>query len=411
MYFLSTRGALVGALGCSLVLLGSAGCVAPEGVVGMSSGGSPARSVTAVAGGRLAAVLQEDVDAIVAAGAVGAVAEVIDEHTSVRARAGAAALGSADPVPFDGHFRMGSATKPFIAVVVLQLAGEGRLSLEDPVSKWVPDLVQGNGNDGSRITIRQLLQHTSGLFDYLYDRRFISTIFSPEAFEENRLREWTPEELVGMAVSHPPTSEPGAAWRYTNTGYVLAGMVIEAVTGEPWAVQLRKRIIEPLGLTRTYAPGSHAVLASPFSRGYELYGTDGGYFDVTEKNMTMAGASGALVTSTADLSRFFVALMRGELLESTQLREMLKTVPVREGAAYGLGLRYEELPCRPREGYWSHDGTALGYETLTGVLADGSRSVVASVTTTDALYGGTRFDEKAERSMDALVRHALCSAR
>lgn len=350
-------------------------------------------------------------DAIVAAGAVGAVAEVIDGDTAIRVRSGAAALGSADPVPFDGHFRMGSATKPFIAVVVLQLAAEGRLSLEDPVSKWVPDLVQGNGNDGSRITIRHLLQHTSGLFDYFNDYRFISTIFTPEAFEENRLREWTPEALVRLAVSHPPTAEPGAAWSYTNTGYVLAGMVIEAVTGEPWAVQVRKRIIEPLGLQRTYAPGSDPAIARPFARGYELYGTDGGYVDVTEKNMTMADASGALITATGDLSRFFAALMRGELLEPAQLEEMLKAVPIGEGAAYGLGLWFKELPCRPGEGYWSHDGTALGYETRTGVLPDGSRSFVVSVTTTDALYGSTRFDEAVERSLDALARHALCGAR
>lgn len=391
-----THGA--GALAAALVLVvtGTAGC---ESLAAVD------REVVA---SQVAPALQQDVDAITAAGAVGAVAELVDHDAAVAVRSGTAALGSSEPVPLNGHFRLGSATKPFIAVVVLQLVDEGLLSLDDPVSDWVPDLVQGNGNDGQRITIRHLLQHTSGLFDYLRDWRFISTVFSPEVFDEHRYRDWTPEELVALAVSHPPSFAPGTGWQYSNTGYVLAGMVIEAVTGETWEQQVQERIIEPLGLTRTYAPGSEAEIASPFARGYELFGVEGGYFDVTVKNMTMAGASGALISSTGDLNRFFLALMRGELLSPAQLAEMMTTVPIGNGQSYGLGLFYNQLPCTG--GYWSHDGTTLGYETRTGVLDDGSRSVVVSVTTTDALYGSTRFDESSEKALSRLIHHALCPA-
>lgn len=381
------RGTLV----CGVAVVGLVACTSPESSVATSAAS--------------AAALQEDVDAIIGAGAIGAVAEVFDQDTSFELRSGAAALGSSDPMPFDAHVRIGSATKPFIAVVVLQLVDEGRLSLEDPVSKWVPDLVQGNGNDGDRITIRHLLQHTSGLPDYMSDARFLATFAIREAFEEHRYRAWLPEELVQLAVSHAPTFAPGTGWRYSNTGYVLAGMVVEAVTGEPWERQVQQRIITPLGLTRTYAPGNDPVLPSPHARGYELFGSEGGYFDVTEKNWSMAGASGAMISSTGDLNRFLVALMRGELLSPEQLRQMMTTVPIRDGASYGLGIRFEALPCAG--GYWKHDGTALGFETRTAVLADGGRSIVASMTTTD-LHGSTRFDDAAEQVLDRLVRHAMC---
>ena len=148
-------------------------------------------------------------------------------------------------VDADSAFRIGSTTKTFVATVVLQLAGEKKLSLDDTVEKWLPGLIKGNGYDGSKITIRQLLNHTSGIADYL-------TSDLKEKLIENPSENYTAEQLISRALQ----LEPVKGWSYSNTNMVIIGLIIQKVTGESYAEQIQKRIINPLSLKETVLPGS-----------------------------------------------------------------------------------------------------------------------------------------------------------
>ncbi|MER5969097.1 serine hydrolase domain-containing protein [Streptomyces sp. NPDC002055] len=244
------------------------------------------------------------------------------------------------------HFRAASITKPFIATVLLQLEAEGKLSLDDTVETWLPGLVHGNGYDGSRITLRQLLNHTSGLFNYTEDTAFVDNAAGP-GFPEHRYDTHTPEELVSVALRHPPTSGPGGKPRYSNTNYILAGLVIEKVTGRSYAAEATRRIIKPLKLRGTSFPGTGARMPSPHPVGYSrLHSTapDAPVHDATEQNMTWLGAAGDLISTTGDLNRFHRALLRGTLLPPAQQRAMFDTVEA-GGTGYGLGVETATLSC------------------------------------------------------------------
>ncbi|MBI0315921.1 beta-lactamase family protein, partial [Streptomyces javensis] len=201
--------------------------------------------------------LQRDTDALHDDGVTG-VSVTLETPEGVRtARSGVGDLGTGRPVPRNGYVRIGSTTKSFVATVLLQLVGEGRLSLDDTVDRWLPGVVNGHGNDGRRITLRQLLQHTSGLPDYIGD-----VVPGPSAagYRRHRWTTHTSGERVALAMRHPPSFEPGTGWKYSNTNYLLVGMVIEAVTGHAWEQEVQDRIVRPLRLTHTLAPGNWPLL-------------------------------------------------------------------------------------------------------------------------------------------------------
>jgi D-alanyl-D-alanine carboxypeptidase len=349
-----------------------AGCSADD-PAGDSSASSPLQP------GELAAMLQADVDEHQRHGVVGAVVQVNVDDEVVRARAGESSLGSGTPVAFDTRFRMGSNTKTFVAVVVLQLVEEATLSLDDTVEKWLPGVVSGNGNDGSKITIRQLLQHTSGLHNYTAD---LFTGFTADDFNRVRYDSVSPEELLAIAFGHPPDFEPGTSWNYSNTNYILAGMIIEKATGRDWASEVQARIIAPLGLTGTFEPGEDPDLPSPHSQGYHLFVENEPLVDVTSYNHTWGGAAGSLVSTLDDLARFWRALQSGELLALPQLEEMQTTVAatgleeVIPGVRYGLGVML--VPTRCGGAYWAHFGDTTGFTTRNAVNLEGTRSVILS---------------------------------
>ncbi|MFF7651613.1 serine hydrolase domain-containing protein [Streptomyces sp. NPDC007983] len=351
--------------------------------------------LTAAAKPRQADPLQRQVDAIHDTGAVGVFAEVTSPHTRDSARAGTAERGTGRPMPQNGRFRIGSATKTFTATVVLQLVGEGRLSLEDTVEQWLPGVVQGNGLDGSRITVRQLLQHTSGIPDVEPD---IPALNNADGYRAERFRTYAPEELVGLATQTRPYSSPSADWSYSNTNYVLAAMIIHAVTGQSWGQEVKDRIIRPLGLRSTRTPGTFPFILGPHAQSYAAFGT-GTSIDVTTLNASMAVGSGSIISTTHDLNRFYTALLGGRLLDTAQLDEMTTTMPAPElGVRYGLGLGEIPLPCGGS--YFGHVGELLGYHALAGATRDGSRSAVV-YTTSD---GG----RDTQQAMRALVAQELC---
>lgn len=295
---------------------------------------------------------------------------------------GAAGLGDLDSGSEranDDHFRVGSITKTFVATVLLQLEAEGELSLDDSVEKWLPGLIKGNGNDGSAITVRQLLQHTSGLADYTVDEEFGEKHFVN--FFDHRYDRYKATDLVDVALQHEPVFAPGDKWQYSNTGYVVAGLVIEAVTGERYAEQIRERLINPLKLKSTSVPGTKVKLPGPHAVGYSLFDSspDAKLSDVTKFSPTIAGAAGEMISTEKDLNRFYRALVRGELLPEAQQKAMFNTVPVEEGAdsGYGLGLMSTPLSCGID--VWGHGGGIHGSMSEVFATEDGDELLSVNV--------------------------------
>ncbi|MFD7666918.1 serine hydrolase domain-containing protein [Streptomyces sp. NPDC059788] len=246
------------------------------------------------------------------------------------------------------HFRAASVTKTFLATVLLQLAEEGRLDLDDTVDTWLPGVVHGNGNDGGAIRLRQLLNHTSGLNNYSDDAEFARRSSGP-GFPAHRYDTYRPAELVALAMKRPPHHAPGTVARYSNTNYVLVGMIIEKVTGHSYAHEVQRRILTPLKLRGTSFPGLDPRMPRPHPTAYSrLHRTepDAPVVDATEQNMSWLGAAGEIISTTGDLNTFFRALSRGQLLNPAATREMFTTVPAEAGGyRYGLGIESVTLSC------------------------------------------------------------------
>ncbi|MEU7187882.1 serine hydrolase domain-containing protein [Streptomyces sp. NPDC045369] len=281
------------------------------------------------------------------AGLPGVAAEVRDGGQRWFGSAGVADTGTGRARSADDRFRAASITKPFIATVLLQLEAERRLRLDDTVETWLPGLVRGRGNDGRTITLRQLLHHTSGLPDFTEDPDF-RTNSSGSRFPEHRYDNHTPQELVAIAMTYPPTSAPGTRARYSNTNFVLAGLVIEKVTGRSYAREVTRRVIEPLKLRGTSFPGSRATMPDPHPVAYTRLhdpAPDAPVHDATEQNMTWLGAAGDMISTLGDLNRFHRALLGGALLPRAQMTELLSEVPAGEGVGFGLGVETAVLSC------------------------------------------------------------------
>ncbi|MBA0053945.1 class A beta-lactamase-related serine hydrolase [Streptomyces sp. AJS327] len=349
--------------------------------------------------------LRRDTDAVRELGVTGVQARVTTgSGRDLVAASGVAEVGEDRPVPRDGYFRMASTGKALVATVVLQLVDEGALTLDDPVDRWLPGLVRGNGNDGRRITVRHLLQHTSGIHD-----DDIPGYTTPREYEERRYDTYRPRQIVARAMRHRPDFAPGDGWGYSNTGYVLLDLVIERVTGRPWHREVRDRVLTPLGMDDTYRPGRAPTPRAPYARAYQLF-PSGERVDVTRQFLPDPGA---YVSTTTDVNRFFGALLGGELLSPARLAEMRRTVPVDEetnvlwpDGRYGLGLVRRPLSCGGA--YWSHEGGDGGYVTLNGATGDGGRAVTVSMSS--ALGDSPENALGQERAASALVDRALCGA-
>ncbi len=325
---------------------------------------------------------------VVAAGASGVSLRVDDDRTTTRLAVGAARLDPPVQLRPGAKLRVGSITKSFVATVVLQLAGEYRLDLDDTVERWVPGLVP----DGDHITLRQLLNHTSGLFDLLDDKAFLPGVLA------DPLRKYTPRELIAIATAHPPVFAPGTDRAYSNTGYLVLGLVVEHVTQQPIQTVVSERIIRPLGLRDTSLPAR-----SPEIRGYHAHGylppalTGSGYVDITRVSPTVLGSAGALISSPHDLRTFFRALLSGRLLPPAQLAEMKRFVAVKPGYAYGLGLYTKMTPCGR---IWGNDGNAPGYETTVWNDETGRKGFVLGIP--------TQPDAAINAAQDAALTVAAC---
>jgi len=321
---------------------------------------------------------REALESVVQDGPPGGIVLAEVGHTAWAGRAGTADLTTGRAPRADDRYRVGSITKTFVATVMLQLQAEGRLSLEDTVDHWLPGLVTGNGNDGGKIKLRQLLNHTSGIYSYTDDESFKRQEFSTD-FLQHRYDTWTPHRIVRLALTHRPAFAPGASWSYSDTNYVIAAMVIEKVTGHSYAHEIEQRILRPLHLNSTSVPGNRVRVPGPSGRAYskltgELAGPgepDGTAYDVTEMNPSFAGAAGEMISDNHDLNRFYRALFSGRLLKDRELKQMTTTVKI-EGLpnfSYGLGLMKMTLACGTE--VWGHNGGIQGSISQTMVTADG----------------------------------------
>ncbi|WP_036967140.1 serine hydrolase domain-containing protein [Promicromonospora kroppenstedtii] len=336
------------------------------------------------------AALVQQAERIVAAGVPGVVVETRDESGRRTVVAGSGDLRTDRAPRPDGRFRIGSVTKSFTATVVLSLVAEGRVDLDAPVTRYLPGVLPY----AEQVSVRELLQHRSGLFDYG------AVLWAdPELVARSRFTDHEPSELVDIATREPLQPGPGEAFGYSNTDYVLLGMLVERITGHDYADELERRVLRPAHLRDTYVSGHGPWLPRPAMRGYEAVGSPARLTDLTAYNMSVAPASGDVVSTTGDVNRFYAALLGGRLLPDQLLREMQDALPAFPGFDYGLGLGRTEL-CGQE--VWGHVGGVPGYGTYSFTDPAGGRQV------TVAVNQGLTQDAAAEDAALALVTLELC---
>ncbi|MFJ3877768.1 serine hydrolase domain-containing protein [Streptomyces sp. NPDC090077] len=289
---------------------------------------------------------------------------------------GTADTATGAPMKTDLFTRIGSVTKTFTVTALLQLVDDGRLRLDDPVSRHL-DGVPG----GDRITVRQLAEMRSGLFDYTQDTKWLATL------RADPTRSWTPRELLGIAFRHPAQFPPGARWQYSNTNTVLLGLLVEKMSGQDLSSYLRAHVLDPVGLDDTALPKG-AEIPSPYAHGYTDFTPDGKVADASRWNPSWAWAAGAMTSTLDDLHTWVPALTGGKLPDGSRLLEpgtqaqRMRMLPTgHRGVGYGLGIA--EI-----DGWVGHNGELPGYETIAARLPqEGAVLVVIVNSDVDGDFG------------------------
>jgi len=321
--------------------------------------------------------LQQALDKLVSDGVPGAIALQRHGGQQWHAASGVADLKTKRPIRATDRFRIGSITKSFVSTVVLQLVAERRLSLDDTVQQWLPGVVP----NGDAITVRALMNHTSGLYDYA------DVPFSVQVLRDP-LRTWRPLQLVQRAVAQPPLFSPGTRHSYSNTNYILLGKIIAAVNDVPGPLQMAspafevyRRIIGPLRLWKTSFPLTDPDIHGPHAHGYVIDAPPDlglpAILDTTKNNPSWAWTAGAIISTLGDVADFHRALFTAQLLRPEQQRELQTTVPAGPGADYGLGVGKVQTPCGPA---WGHNGGTLSHASISLTSPDGSRQAVMMLT-------------------------------
>jgi D-alanyl-D-alanine carboxypeptidase len=320
----------------------------------------------------------------------GAPGALVVLRTPKRVRRAAAGLSSRDPrvaLRAISRFRIASVTKPFVATVVLELVGEGKLGLDDSIERWLPGLVPNGGN----ITIRELLNHTSGIYNYTDDR-----VFNQAQIADPR-HIWSPRQIVAVATGYPALFAPGDGWAYSNTNYVILGLVVESVTGTALEQQLRSRLFDPLALGSTaYVPqvDTSGGLAHGFIGSATFPDIPAGtLIDVTPAlNGSWFWGAAAIVSNGDDVTKFFASLLGGHILPANLLAAMKTATPNSpDGFRYGLGLALVRTPCGTAYG---HVGDFTAYRNVALAKANGKRvvDVMVNVDETDVSWSELESD-------------------
>ena len=343
---------------------------------------------------------------VLASGAPGYIARIDDGRHVARTRAGLADTATGRRIADGDQFEVGSNTKTFMSTLALQLVDRHQLRLDAPVSKYLPGVVP----NGDHITVRMLLNHTSGLFSYTGDEDFFTDM------DKDPQHVYTDQEVLAIAFKHKPNFAPGTSWSYSNTNYTLIGMILQKQTGKSLPDLVQQRIARPLGLTRTYFANPRATNTGPgYAHGYGVRFADSPPTSTDTASWPIggwAGAAGAIISDTDDLSRFFSGVLGGKLFSHKQLNQMKTTVdlpkdfPIQGG--YGLGLFKIKSPCGT---VWGHGGDTMGHHSTAVVTADGRRTAITD-TTAEPLDltenpGVNRFAEVAFAAEDVTVCEML----
>ncbi|GAB4527283.1 MAG: hypothetical protein Tsb0020_44840 [Haliangiales bacterium] len=276
------------------------------------------------------------------------------------------AVGSAgddEPLTADHLLRVGSVTKTFVAATTLSLVADGALELDATIDTWAPDIP-----NAEQITIRQLLNHTSGIYNYTDDEAFLLGALGDPTVE------YTPQQLVDVSRAHEPLFEPGADWHYSNTNYIVLGMIIESVTGNPAAVEIRARLLDPQSLTNTFLVDDEALVGTLA----DGFGPDGAVL-TDALNSTAAWTAGAMVSTAGDLASWASELYGGRVLAPLHLDDMLRFVATQGvGFSYGLGVMSMDASVAETE-LVGHGGAIPGYRAEMFYLPALDSSVVTIV--------------------------------
>jgi D-alanyl-D-alanine carboxypeptidase len=346
-----------------------------------------ARAAEASVDPALAATLDQILDQTAAGAIPGAALAVVvpGQGTWMGARGLADRDGGVALAP-DALFGVASISKLFVATVAMQLVQEGWLSLDQTVEQWLPGLVP----HGDRIAVRHLLSHTSGLRDYLSEP-FMEIVLA------DRGRIWAPRELIAAAVARGAVFSPGAPgrWSYSNTNYVLLGLIIEQVTHNSLTRELHQRIIDPLGLRRTFVTPD-----DPLPTGL-MHGYEGRRDETMGGNMSFAWGAGNIVSDLEDLGRFAQALFGGALLRPEALATMQTFVATKgwdsRELTYGLGVMQNVLHAGQPTPVLGHTGALVGYRTALWYAPGSGVTVVVALNQMSA-----NPDTVAARALDAL---------
>jgi D-alanyl-D-alanine carboxypeptidase len=343
--------------------------------------------------------LQSKLDELVAIGLPGASLYLRVGHHEAHLTSGTGEVATATPMRPDDHFKIASLTKTYTSAVVMRLVEQGRLRLEDPVSRWLSDELVPNGE---HITVRQLLSHTSGLFDFEADPRVLAPYLNGDLAHF-----WSSTELVQMATSHPPLFPPGQTdiAVYSNTNYVVAGLIVEAVTGQSFADVLESHVLRSLHLDETSYP-TEPGMPAPYAHGYLALGAPPS-IDVTGLSPSLTSTSGAMVSTMDDLADFYRALLTGRVVDRHLLRQMKDTrsegtkvdIP---GQRYGMGL--ESFPTTCGHLAWGHNGVVPGYMTFIFSSEDGHHQAALMIN-----HDAQTAPEPTGAAFYALLDQAFCS--
>ena len=355
------------------------------------------------------------------AGMPGVFGEVRDGEEVWRGAAGVADIRTGDPVTPDMRHRVGSINKTFTAAAVLQQVEGGAIGLDTPIYHYLPRLMPEER--GNTITVRMLINHTSGLVDYLPHAYPSLAAFpslkdtTPQSLDDNRFTRFQRADLIELGVRAPAVSKPGSTpGIYSNTNYLILCQLIELVTGITAEQYITQHVIERAGLHDTELP-SGPQIDGPHSLMYESwFGMIDPPRDYSVFDMSWVGPAASLISTVADLNRFYSLLLAGEIVNASSLAQMQRTVPVisfdGKKIEYGLGLHRMEIPGHGI--FWGHDGTVWGAGALTMTRADGKRQISVAVN----LIRWNRLDSSGkpqnhpiDDALTALYRLAMCGSK
>ena len=312
--------------------------------------------------------LKATIQTLVDNGYPGALAAKTDKDgNTVGATAGKGNLATGEAPPLDGEVRIASNTKTFVAVLIMKMVEEGKVKLNEPIETYLPGIVKGQGVDGKKITVRQLLQHTSGLPEFGDGQLDYFAIRNDYV---------SPRDVLDGVLSRPAQFAPGAKFQYNNANYVALGLLAERVAKRPIAEQIETKIVKPLGLKHTYMPApGEKTIRGKHPHGYHTRdGKPGKLEDITEADPSWEWAAGSMISTPSELNKFMQSVFDGSLLSQASISEMKKSVPAPEmGDEYGLGLIGYKSSCGV---VWGHSGNNPGYHSLSAVRSDGTAATI-----------------------------------